>query len=57
MQIGPGQLVIDALPHDTLPLWEATWSDGEARNNMSLPVRALKQNIEPWPLGYVKGYV
>ncbi|KAH9696345.1 pentatricopeptide repeat-containing protein [Citrus sinensis] len=49
--IGPGQLVIDALPHDTLPLWEATWSHGEARNNMSLPVQALKQNIEAWPLG------
>ena len=50
------QLVIDALPQATVPLWEATLSHGEARNNMSLPVRALKQNIEAWPLGYVKGY-
>ncbi|KAH9656598.1 retrovirus-related pol polyprotein from transposon RE1 [Citrus sinensis] len=54
--IGLGQLVIDALLQDTLPLWEETLSHGEARNNMSLPVRALKQNIEAWPLGYVKGY-
>ncbi|KAH9779117.1 retrovirus-related pol polyprotein from transposon RE1 [Citrus sinensis] len=54
--IGPGQLVIDALLQDTLPLWEETLSHGEARNNMLLPVRALKQNIEAWPLGYVKGY-